>query len=387
MKSTNSPDRCRDTRAEISLDAVAHNLRLFRRNAAERCRIMAVVKANGYGHGAAAIARTAIAHGADYLGVAIVDEAVQLRNGGIDTPILVLGHTPPHAVAAAIAQGISLTVFTDEVLQEVMESARRLKRQARIHLKTDTGMGRIGLSSPESVLELALKAASSSYILIEGLFTHFADADGHDRGFTERQFSSFRACIDLLAGHNLSIPIKHCCNSAAAMCYPEMHMDMIRVGIALYGLYPSVNARLPEYPLREAMCLKTSVIDLRQIGDGQTVGYGRTFKATATRMIATVPIGYADGLSRALSNKGHALVRGKRVPIAGRVCMDQTMLDVTEVDGVRTGDAVTLFGGAETGGGIPIDEVATHMNTIPYEVVCLIGQRVPRVYKYSLKPE
>ncbi|MGG6310919.1 alanine racemase [Paenibacillus macerans] len=371
----------RDTWAEISLAAIAHNTRLFRKQAAEGSRLMAVVKANGYGHGAVESARAAINAEAEYLGVALVDEALQLREAGISQPILVLGYTPPRGVETAVRHGITLSVYTDEVLQEAIACAKRQRRQARIHLKLDTGMTRIGLPSAGAVIEMAGKAAAAApSILLEGLFTHFADADGPDPEFTRQQFARFCACIDALAVRGIHIPIKHCCNSAAAMRFPEMHLDMIRVGIALYGLHPSERLRLPEYPLRQAMQLKTKIAALHRIEPGRTVGYSRTYRAPSERITATIPIGYADGLSRALSNRGYAMVRRQRVPIIGRICMDQAMLDVTAVKGVQTGDEVALFGGTKASEGISIDEVAGWMNTVNYEVVCMIGQRVPRIY-------
>ncbi|EES73609.1 alanine racemase [Paenibacillus sp. oral taxon 786 str. D14] len=380
-----TPTGYRETWAEVSLDAIAHNTGLFRKQIAEGCRLMAVVKANGYGHGAVQAAQAAIHAGADCLGVALVDEALQLRAAGISQPILVLGYTPPFGVEAAVRQGITLTVDTQEVLQETIACAKKQGCAARIHLKVDTGMSRIGLSTTRAVIELAeLAAAAAPFVILEGVFTHFADADGPDPAYTLEQFARFQACLDALEAHGLHVPIKHCCNSAATMRFPQMHLDLVRIGIALYGLYPSAQLRLPEYPLQQAMQLKTKIASLRRIKPGQTVGYGRTYRAAEERLIATVPIGYADGLSRTLSNRGFALVRGHRVPIIGRVCMDQTMLDVTDVESVQAGEEVILFGGTGEAASISIDEVADWIGTINYEVVCQLGVRVPRVYPQNL---
>ncbi len=380
-----TPTGYRETWAEVSLDAIAHNAGLFRKQIAEGCRLMAVVKANGYGHGAVQAAQAAIHAGADCLGVALVDEALQLRAAGISQPILVLGYTPPFGVEAAVRQGITLTVDTQEVLQETIACAKKQGCAARIHLKVDTGMSRIGLSTTRAVIELAeLAAAAAPFVILEGVFTHFADADGPDPAYTLEQFARFQACLDALEAHGLHVPIKHCCNSAATMRFPQMHLDLVRIGIALYGLYPSAQLRLPEYPLQQAMQLKTKIASLRRIKPGQTVGYGRTYRAAEERLIATVPIGYADGLSRTLSNRGFALVRGHRVPIIGRVCMDQTMLDVTDVESVQAGEEVILFGGTGEAASISIDEVADWIGTINYEVVCQLGVRVPRVYPQNL---
>lgn len=376
----------RETWAEVSLDAIAHNAGLFRKQAAQGCRVMAVVKANGYGHGAVQAAQAAIRAGAEYLGVALVDEALQLRAAGISQPILVLGYTPPRGVEAAVRHGITLTVYTEDVLREAIACAKKQRREARVHLKFDTGMTRIGLPSAEAVIGMAEQAAAAApFVALEGLFTHFADADGPDPAFTLEQFARFSACIDALEARGLHIPIKHCCNSAAAMRFPRMHLDMIRVGIALYGLYPSARLRLPEYPLRQAMQLKTKIASLQRIEPGRTVSYGRTYRAATERIAATIPVGYADGLSRALSNRGYALVRRQRVPIIGRICMDQAMLDVTEAEGIRAGDEVVIFGDNGVEASISIDEVAAWMGTINYEVVCLIGSRVPRVYHDASK--
>ncbi|MCT2193622.1 alanine racemase [Paenibacillus sp. p3-SID1389] len=380
-----TPTGYRETWAEVSLDAIAHNTGLFRKQIAEGCRLMAVVKANGYGHGAVQAAQAAIHAGADCLGVALVDEALQLRAAGISQPILVLGYTPPFGVEAAVRQGITLTVDTQEVLQETIACAKKQGCAARIHLKVDTGMSRIGLSTTRAVIELAeLAAAAAPFVILEGVFTHFADADGPDPAYTLEQFARFQACLDALEAHGLHVPIKHCCNSAATMRFPQMHLDLVRIGIALYGLYPSAQLRLPEYPLQQAMQLKTKIASLRRIKPGQTVGYGRTYRAAEERLIATVPIGYADGLSRTISNRGFALVRGQRAPIIGRVCMDQTMLDVTDIESVQAGEEVILFGGTGEAASISIDEVADWIGTINYEVVCQLGVRVPRVYPQNL---
>lgn len=370
----------RDTWAEISLDAIGHNVETFKANLkGDPCRLMAVVKADGYGHGAIEVAKTAIQAGADYIGVAFLDEALQLINAGIDKPILVLGYTPPHSVEAAVKNDITLTVFGEDVLDEIIACTERLSRNARIHLKIDTGMSRVGVSTKEEAVALSRKAMSSRWVMLEGMFTHFANADSEDSSYTRQQFQLFASFIDELKEQQIDIPIKHCCNSAATMNFPEMHLDMVRVGISLYGLLPSQEVRHDAYPIRQAMDLKTKISAVKHVPRNQAISYGCTFRTASDSTIATIPIGYADGLSRLLSNKGFALVRGLRVPIVGRVCMDQTMLDVTSIPPVHIGDEVTLFGHSEESF-IAIDETATLMNTINYEVVCAVGKRVPRVY-------
>ncbi|MCZ8521766.1 MULTISPECIES: alanine racemase [Paenibacillus] len=369
----------RDTWAEISLDAIEHNTRMTKAALTPSCRFMAVVKADGYGHGAAETARAALRGGADYLAVAFVDEGLQLRRAGITAPVLVLGYTPPHAVEAAVRYGLTLTVFTDDVLAEAIACTDRLAMPLPVHFKVDTGMTRIGVTSAADLVRLVRTASASRYVLAEGLFTHFACADGPDDAYTREQFAAFDACRDALRESGLHVPLHHCCNSAATLRYPELHLDMVRFGISLYGLMPSEDCREYGRYLIAAMSLRTRIVSLRRIPAGRTVSYGGTFTAQRETLIATLPAGYADGLSRRLSGRGCALLRGQRAPIAGRVCMDQTMLDVTDVPGVELGDEVTLFGLAG-GSVLPVDEVAELMETIPYETVCLIGKRVPRVY-------
>ncbi|TYP79330.1 alanine racemase [Paenibacillus methanolicus] len=369
--------RYRETWAEISLDAIDHNVRLFKQKLNPAVRLMAVVKADGYGHGAIQAAITAIEAGADYLGVAFADEAIQLRRAGIQTPVLILGYTPQHAMEAAIRHQLTITVSTSDMLADVASRAVALGLQARVHLKVDTGMSRLGFT-PEEVLPACL-ASLSSRVAIEGIFTHFADADNPDPAFTHEQFDAFVSLLQRLSESGVHIPIKHCSNSAAAMKFPDMHMDMARIGIALYGLTPLAGDVHPDYPFREAMQLKTNVAVVKSVLSNTPVSYGLTYRTDKNSLVATLPVGYADGLSRQLSNNGFALVRGQRVPIIGRVCMDQTMIDVTSFPDLKAGETVTLFG-MSAGERISIHEVAFHMGTIPYEVVCLIGKRVPRVY-------
>lgn len=373
----------RDTWAEIRLDAIAHNVREFKSRLDGRSRFMAVVKADGYGHGAVEVARTAVEAGADYLGVALLDEALELRAAGIGSPILALGYTPPRSVETAVRHGITITVFSDAVLDEVMRCADRQRKTALIHLKMDTGMTRIGLTDMEQIRTMAERAMSSPYVAVEGLFTHFAEADVPDSAYTRAQYGRFAECIDYLQERGVRIPLNHCCNSAAVIHFPDMHLDMVRVGIGMYGLSPSPAMKASMHFLKQAMHFKTRISMLRPVPEGQPVGYGCTYSPPRDSLIATVPVGYADGWSRALSGKGSVLVRGRRAPVAGRICMDQAMIDVTAVPGAAVGDEVTLFGGTPEDGEtgiIPIDEIASHMNTINYEVVCLIGKRVPRIY-------
>jgi alanine racemase len=367
----------RDTWVEIHLDAIEHNVKQFKEKLNVNCRFMAVVKADGYGHGAVEVARAAIKGGADYLGVAFLDEALQLRNACITSPILILGYTAPQYVEIAIKHDITMTLFSEEVIDSIIEQAKKLGKQAKVHLKVDTGMGRIGVQTKDEALKLAEKALSSDWVILEGIFTHFADADNPDPAYTQQQFANFMEVIGYLREHGIEIPIKHCCNSAATMNFPEFHLDMVRVGISLYGLLPSPDINHQSFTLKQALTFKTKIAALKQVESGQAISYGCTYKTEREAIIATIPVGYADGLSRLLSNRGTMTVRNTKVPIVGRVCMDQTMLDVSAVPEVKVGDEVTIFADQQ------IDEVAELMGTINYEVVCLIGKRVPRVYRYQ----
>ena len=369
----------RNTWAEISLDAIEHNTRWFLGQLAAPTRMMAVVKADGYGHGAVEVARTAIGAGAGMLGVAFLDEAVQLREAGITSPILLLGYTPPQSVEAAIRHNVTLTVFTDDVMKEIIECAERLKRKARIHLKIDTGMSRVGVTSEEEALSLAMKAKASSFVVVEGIFTHFADADNEDATFTELQFERFIQVIRSLEEQGITFPIRHCCNSAGTLRYPHMHLDMVRVGISLYGLSPSPAMSERVKPLRQAMQFRTRVAALKRLSPNTPIGYGCTYTTECDSLIATIPVGYADGLPRLLSNRGCALIRGRKVPLVGNVCMDQVMLDVTDVPGIEAGEEVVLFG-QSAGIVLSADDLASLTGTIGYEIVCQVGKRVPRIY-------
>jgi alanine racemase len=369
----------RETWAEVSLDAIAYNVKAFKAGLQSSCRFMAVVKADGYGHGAIQVAKAALEAGADWLGVAFLDEAVQLRAAGIDCPILVLGYMPPASAEAAVKHRIAVTVFTEEVLASVMDCAARLRQHACVHLKVDTGMSRLGVTDLETALDLARKAASSPWVKLEGIFTHFASADSPDETYTRQQFRTFLSYAEYLERHGVRVPVKHCCNSAATMRFPEMHLDMVRVGISLYGLLP-FSAPMPGLPeLQPAMCWKTRIAALKQIPPQQPVGYGCTYRPERASRIATIPAGYADGLSRRLSNRGSLMIGGRKAPIVGRVCMDQTMLDVSSIPDVRVGDEVILFGRSEESC-LPVEEMASLLETIHYEIVCSVGKRVPRVY-------
>lgn len=367
----------RDTRAEVRLDDIRYNVAQFKALLKPGVRFMAVVKADGYGHGAALVARAALAAGATDLGVALLDEALELVESGIRAPILILGHTPVRSLEMAIDHGIGITVFDELTLREAIAYASRLGRTARLHVKVDTGMTRLGVSTPEELVRLVKLAHSSAAIELEGVFTHFADADGESEAYTREQFVRFSAMLAALEREGLRVPVRHCCNSAATARYPDMHLDMVRVGIGIYGLLADWLAK--PLHLKPAMSFVTKVTHLLRVPEGSSVGYGRTFFARRDSVIATLPVGYADGYSRQLSNNGRVSIGGRTAQVVGRICMDQTMIDVTDLEEVRVGDDALLFGDA-LDEGISVFDIARSMRSIPHDVLCHVGARVPRMY-------
>ncbi|BAF58841.1 alanine racemase [Pelotomaculum thermopropionicum SI] len=365
--------------AEINLRAIAHNIREIRRVTEPGAKVMAVVKANAYGHGAEEVSQTALAGGAEWLGVARVAEGVSLRQAGIEAPVLVLGYTTPEQAADVIRHNLSQTVYTRNAALFLAEAAAREGKRARVHFKVDTGMGRIGwLAGPGAVREI-LELARLPQLEVEGIFTHFAAADAADKRYTLEQFQKFIEMIDELQKNGLEFPLRHAANSAAIMELPGTHLDMVRAGIILYGLYPSDEVDRRRIDLRPAMSLKARVAHVKEVPAGFKVSYGCTYTTGRPGVIATLPLGYADGYSRLLSSKGEALIHGRRAPVVGRVCMDQVMVDVSGIPGVKAGDEAVLIGrqGGET---ISADEVAAKLGTINYEVTCMVSGRVPRVY-------
>jgi alanine racemase len=342
---------------------------------------MAVVKADGYGHGAAQVARAALRAGATWLGVAVPEEAAALRSAGIHARILVLGPIAPDQAALVAAHDLDQCVSDPAQVETLSREAVAHGRRLRLHLKVDTGMSRVGLP-PRAVRPAAERIAALPAVRLAGLMTHFADADADDPEFTREQLARFGAVTQDLRAAGIAIPIRHAANSAALMRHPETRLDLVRPGIMLYGCSPCATRRAEDPALTPALRFRTAISQLTDLAAGATVSYGRTFVAPRDMRIATLPVGYADGLSRLLSGCGQALIRGRRVPILGRVCMDMTMVDVTHLPDVRVGDEAVLIGrqGAEA---ITADEVARLTGTISYEVLCRIGPRVPRVYLSS----
>ncbi|MFT9848899.1 alanine racemase [Aneurinibacillus sp. REN35] len=369
----------RDVWAEVNLDAIGENIQTFRKHIPQEAKIMAVVKADGYGHGAYEVAQRALAEGAEWLGVALLDEALELRTQGITAPILVLSSFPVRGVELALSHDITMTVYQVEYLREVGRIAEKMQRQARVHIKVDTGMGRIGMRSVEELLAFCEQAKKCSWIQIEGMFTHFATADEEDTSYTLEQYQEFQRFVDELTKVGVTIPLLYTNNSAAAMFYPERSRHMIRLGISLYGQYPSGYAKTTHIPLTTAFQWKARISHVKRVPTGTKVSYGATYEAPIEAIIATIPVGYADGYNRMLSNKGYVLVKGRRARVVGRVCMDQFMVDVTHIPNVAVGEEAVLIGhqGQEE---ITVDEMAEWLGTINYEVTCMVSKRVPRVY-------
>ena len=376
--------------AEIDLNAIAHNIRELRRITHPDARLMGVVKANGYGHGAVEVARCALQNGAEVIGVARIEEGIQIRKTGIDAPILIFGYTLPELAADLFEYDLAQTVYTRESAQVLSRTGTSLKKKIKIHLKVDTGMGRLGLlpqnfQSDDAVaidadaIEETLAIAGLGGLELEGIFTHFASADSADKTGAEKQLELFMNFLNRLRKAGLEPPVRHAANSAALIDMPQSHLDMVRPGIASYGLYPSDEVNKTHVHLKPAMALKARIIHLKKVPAGFKVSYSNTYQTPKATTIATIPIGYADGLNRLLSSSGHMLVHGRRAPIIGRVCMDLTMLDVGHIDNVQMGDEVVIFG-QQGGEVITVDEIASSLNTISYEVVSTITARVPRIY-------
>jgi alanine racemase len=371
-------DNCSNCWAEIDLGAIRSNTRGIKKLLAPKTRLMSVVKANAYGHGMLEAARICLEEGASYLGVASLQEALRLREGGITAQILVLGYVPPECAELMVANCIDATVFGQDTAFALSQAAARLDQEARVHLKIDTGMGRIGFKPDAASLELIREIAVLPGVIIQGVFSHLATADAADKSFAWQQAEIFKNFAAAIERAGISIPLKHLANSAAIMEMPELHLDMVRAGIITYGLYPSDEVDRSILSLLPAMRLRSRISMVKKLSAGCSVSYGRTFTCRQDTRIATVPVGYGDGYHRLLSNRSWASVHGQRVPLIGTVCMDQCMFDVSGIDDVKTGDDVILFGRPEDG--ITADDLARLMGTINYEIVCAPSSRVSRIY-------
>ncbi len=364
--------------AEINFSNYAYNFSQIQKLVGPKVNIMAVVKANAYGHGAVPIAKKALGIGARYLGVVCLYEARQLREAKIKAPILILNYTDPGSIKEALKLKLTLTVMDEEVLKTIDKEAKKLGQKAKIHIKVDTGMHRGG-ALPEETLKLATVTENHKNVYLEGIFTHFAASDEKDLSFTITQLAVFNKLLKLLKDKKINPPLIHCANSAATLRLPPTYFDMVRPGVIMYGLPPSHDFKLPFTP-RTVLSWKTIVAQIKRLKKAETVGYGRTWKAKKETLMALLPIGYADGYSRALSNCWHVLIKGKKAPIVGRISMDQTVADITDIKDVEVGDEAVLIGkqGKEE---ITADSIAKQLGTINYEVVAKLASRVSRVYR------
>jgi len=365
----------RPTVAAVDLDALAHNYGEVTRRIGGR-KVLAMVKAQAYGHGAVAVAKRLSALGVSMFGVALVEEGIELRNAGISQPVLVMSPVFADQAEAVIEARLTPVVFNASVVRALSAAAVKAGVSQAVHVKVDTGMGRLGLT-PEDAAVFVPEIAGLPAIVVEGAMTHFADADLRDKQFAATQMERFEKFLKIVEDRGVQVPLRHAANSAAVLEYDRALFTMVRPGIMLYGCNPLESGG--DAGLRPVLSLRTKIAFLKKMPKGTPVSYGRTFVTQRESFIAVIPAGYADGIDRGLSNRGEALVRGRRVPIAGRVCMDMTMLDVTDVPGAAEGDDVVLIGsqGQER---ITADEVAAKIDTISYEVLCGISSRVPRIY-------
>ena len=365
--------------AEISLEAIGHNIREVKKRLPEGVKLLGVVKANAYGHGAVPVA-SYLENQVDYFATATIEEAVELRENGISAPILILGYVSPSQYGDLVEYDITQTIDSYAQALALEKEAARQNRKAKAHLAVDTGMTRIGFQVTEHDADEAAKIADLPHIELEGMFTHFSCADQEDKTYCSMQMEKYDKMTALLAERGVTIPLRHICNSAGIMEFDDHRFEMVRSGIITYGIYPSEEVKKERLDLIPALSWKSHVIHVKEVGPGIGVSYGATYvtEKPMTR-IATVSAGYADGYPRALSNQGCVLIHGKKAPIIGRICMDQFMVDVTDIPDVKIGDAVTLLGkdGDET---ITMEQLGELSGRFNYEFACLITPRVPRIY-------
>jgi len=367
------------TWADVDLDALAHNYRAIKAHIPAGSRFLGVMKADAYGHGAVPVSHALVELGAEYLAVSNLEEAVQLRRGGVRAPILILGYTPPMYAENMIYLDFTQEIHSLEYARELNDTLNGTNFILNVHLKLDTGMTRIGFTAygAEAQMQDMVQAATLPHLHTEGAFTHFCSADSRteeDQAYTRLQYNRFVSALELLDVRGIRPELRHCCNSGATLLYPEYAMDLVRPGIVTYGVNPSADTA-GILDLKPVLHLSTTVSQLRDVPAGVDVSYGRTYTTPAPRRLAVLSIGYADGLSRRLSGRASFLIRGRLAPVVGRICMDLCMVDVTEISDVQVGDEVTVIGG-----GMPCEQMADHLDTIPYEVLCGINKRIPRIY-------
>ena len=367
--------------AAIDLDAINHNTENIYKSLTPGTKIMAVVKTDGYGHGAVPIARE-LENKESIFGfaTATAEEALILRKAGIEKPILVLGYVFPYAYEELIAEDIRITLFRKDMISELAKEAKKQKKQSLVHIKVDTGMNRIGITADECGIEFIKEAITNPFLKLEGIFTHFAKADYENKESALVQFGKFSDfCRQVEKELKIHIPIKHCANSAAALELPETHMNLVRVGISIYGLWPSEEIKKEHYNLKPAFSLHSHVVYIKKLPPGEEISYGGTYITEKETVVATIPVGYGDGFPRSLSGNGYVFIRGEKAPILGRICMDQFMVDVTHIPEAKEGDEVILIGEGKSER-ITMEEMGIQADRFNYELACVIGKRVPRIY-------
>ena len=369
----------RPTVAEIDLSAISNNIKAIK-NKINSAQIMAVVKADAYGHGALKVSQTALNSGATYLGVGIIEEGIALRNAGIDAPILVLGGLFPHQASRFIKYNLEATIYDQEGFIALRDAALKSNQKARVHIKLDTGMGRVGCNWTTAVPFIEKVSQQDSLELV-GAYTHFATADEVDKSFTYLQLTRFKQVIKQLEAKGISVPLKHTANSAGVLDIPESYFDLVRPGIMLYGYYPS-SFTSKSVELEPAMTFKTRILYVKEINRGDSVGYNRAFIAKNNIRVATLPVGYADGYNRLLSDQARVLIHGKYFSTIGQVSMDLLTINLEQNDNIKAGDEVVLLG-RQQDETIRVETISEKLNTIPYEVTCAVSKRVPRVYKHD----
>lgn len=366
--------------AEVDINNLEHNFREIKRYVGNDCKLMAVLKANGYGHGATEVAKVFSNADVDYLAVAMLSEGVELRKNRINSNILILGYTPVTHYDKLIEYGIIPTIFDYEQAKALSELAVSKDKTVKIHIKVDTGMGRIGLPMSDSTVDIIKKIYNLPNIVVDGIFSHFAKADESDKTFSYIQLERFNSLIGTLENEGVNIRVKHIANSAGTIDIKESHLDMVRPGLILYGLYPSSFVKGQNLDLKPVMTLKSRITYIKEVDSGFGVGYGHKFITDRKTKIATIPMGYADGLPKYLSSKLKITVKGKEVDILGSICMDQFMIDVTEIDDISVEDEVVIFGHKKD---YPIIENGINLGSMNYELLAMLGRRIPRIYKYN----
>lgn len=367
--------------AEVDLDAILHNIRQMEKRISHKTKIMAIIKTDGYGHGAVPIGKEL--EKLDVIwgyGTATVEEAEILRRNGLKKPVLVLGATFPEQYEAMAAGDIRPTVYSLKQARLMNEAASEMGMNITIHVKIDTGLSRLGFQVSKKTLEELSQIAGMDHIILEGIFTHFAKSDARDKSMALNQVKLFDEMKRMIDDAHIAIPISHCANSAAIIDMPEVNMDIVRAGISLYGMWPSDEVQKERIDLQPAFSLKSRIVFLKDLEKGRTISYGATYETKETTRIATIPVGYGDGYPRSLSNCGYVLIHGKKAPICGRICMDQFMADVSHIPEAKEGDAVILIG-RDGGDEISMEEMGELSGRFNYEFACDIGKRIPRVYK------